>query len=282
MDVDVHPAAVAASPAAPAATCARSAWPPAAYRGQSYWRAVAASGQPVSRRYWALRSTPRRRSMRSITPWSERRSVGHVALERAETVDRRRRVRRRRGSAGWRAGRRTPRARAPIRCLAPAPSAGEGGSPPGSARGPVSARICGSARIRSSIDSPRSRRPISASRMSMRACVSRRTYDTSVSSSRHSACMSRRSSIETSRRGRRSTLGSMHPCAVRTCSLAHPAFLLRPRYQRRRVASQGRRSSAQQPADLSVGYGSMRDRRCRRRSGSRSGGADRWRCRSSR
>ena len=43
---------------------------------------------------------------------------------------------------------------------------------------------------------PLERRLISASRMSMRACVSRRTYDTSVSSSTHSACFVRSSSTD--------------------------------------------------------------------------------------
>ena len=68
------------------------------------------------------------------------------------------------------------------------------------------------------LERPAARRAarISASRMSMRAWVSRRTYETSVSSSTHSACLTRRSSSELAVEAV-DVGGIEHPCAAVVC-----------------------------------------------------------------
>ena len=137
--------------------------------------------------------------------------------------------------------------------------------------------------MRSSSEPPLARRWISASRMSMRAWVSRRTYDTSVSSSTHSACFDPqlvdRAAVEVAE-----VRGVEDACAAVVC-VAHARCLLVLNGISDRAATDAvpvqSLTSAQHPAALSVGYGLVGSR-WRRRCGSRSGGAARSRCRSCR
>ena len=76
----------------------------------------------------------------------------------------------------------------------------------------------------------------------MRAWVRRRTYDTSVSSSRHSACIDRRSSTERAVEADQ-VAGVEHTCAP-TCGRSCGVSSWEPRYQRHSRAESARRLSS--------------------------------------